>query len=149
MDLKLSSKLASETATVPTSANRALGGFFTNRIGMNANENALLLQEAQQWKLEVDPVDAQAHALIDAIHAKTPGGRLAPGQEPPVVPPELVNLQKQRDAITLKHISSLQRNLGSQRFASLDKNTREQVREGPITTPATRPSIARGISVNQ
>lgn len=145
-----STGLGPAAALVPIArTDSSLARFFTHRVGLNAQENAALLREAQQWKQEADPVDAQAHALIDSIHAKTPGGRLAPGQQPPQVPPELINLQQQKDAITLRHVTDLQTKLGPERFASLDRGIRQQVRSGPLTIPANRATFARGTAANK
>jgi hypothetical protein len=150
VDAKASVGLSPAAAMVPIPRiDTSLARFFTQRVGLNAQENAVLLREAQQWKQEADPVDAQAHALIDSIHAKTPGGKLAPGQQPPQVPPELIKLQQQKDAITLRHVADLQTKLGPERFAALDRGIRQQVRSGPLTTPANRATFARGTAANK
>lgn len=74
----------------------SIARFYTDRIGATSTENATLLAEARAWKAEVDPLDAQAHAIVVAIRAKTPGGHLAPGQQPPAAPQQLYDLQTQR-----------------------------------------------------
>ena len=150
IDAKASVGLSPAAAMVPIPrTDSSLARFFTQRVGLNAQENAVLLREAQQWKQEADPVDSQAHALIDSIHAKTPGGKLAPGQQPPQVPPELIKLQLQKDAITLRHVTDLQTKLGPERFAAFDHGIRQQVRSGPLTTPADRATFARGTATNK
>jgi hypothetical protein len=98
----------------------SIAQFYTNRVGASSTENAALLAEARAWKAEVDPIDNQAHAIIAAIRAKTPDGHLAPGQQPPPVSEQLIELQKQRDAITLKHVANLKMKFGESRFAELD-----------------------------
>ena len=90
------------------------------RVGATETEARLFLAEAQAWKSEISPVDAQAHNIVTAIRAKYPGGRLAPGQQPPAVPQKLVDLQHERDAITVSHVSHLKSSLGSQRFVAID-----------------------------
>jgi hypothetical protein len=77
VDTKASVGLSPAAAMVPIArTDSSLARFFTQRVGLNAQENAVLLREAQQWKQEADPVDAQAHALIDSIHAKHRGANL-------------------------------------------------------------------------
>lgn len=97
-----------------------LDRYYRDRIKASAPEESSFLAEAQAWAAEVAPVDAQAHNIVTSIRALTLGGQLAPGEQPPAPPQSLVDLQKQRDAITLKHMSNLRTAFGDQRFTQLD-----------------------------
>jgi hypothetical protein len=145
LDVKAFPGLSPNASMAPTTRTEtSLARFFKGRIGLTSNEDAVLLQEAQQWKKEVDPVDEQAHNLVESIHAKTPGGRLASGQQPPQVPHELIKLQQERDTITRRHVANLEKTLGTERFEFLDGGLRREVRSGPLTTPSARATIGRG-----
>ena len=113
----------------------SIASFYTERVGAKPSETTTMLAAAQSWKVEVAPVDSQAHAIIAAIHAKTPGGRLQAGEKPPEVPAELVSLQHQRDAITLNHVAALKASFGEARFTILDASMRHNTHTtltGPI-----------------
>ena len=115
---------AAQTSSIPGPSSPLDSTFYSTRVGANATEIKVLLASAQAWNAEVSPVDAKAHALIDAIHGQTPGGKLAPGQKAPTVPTELLELQSQRDAITLKYVVALRSSFGDDRFEQLDSSLR-------------------------
>jgi hypothetical protein len=93
-----------------------------NRVGATQDENLTIIAIAKAWKNEIDPIDTQAHEIIQVIRAQTPGGRLAPGQVPPAVPQSLLDLQAKRDAITLNYVAKLHQSLGDERFASFNSS---------------------------
>lgn len=118
----------------------ALDRYYRGRLGTTAKEEAAFLEEAQSWSAEVAPVDAQAHSIVTAIRARTPGGKLAPGEDPPAPPQILVTLQQQRDAITLKHVSHLRSSFGDARFTELDSTARHAAHlttRGPMPSPGS------------
>lgn len=114
--------------------------FFVGRIGATPVEADALLTEAATWKAEADPIDQRAHALIQSIRAKTPGGRLALGQAPPPVPDALMTLQGQRDDITLRHVRHLEATMGKQRFAQVDRTIRLTASTRKPTSPIMNPT---------
>lgn len=117
----------------------ALDWYYRGRLGATAKEETAFLAEAQSWSAEVAPVDAQAHSIISAIRARTPGGKLAPGEQPPAPPQILVDLQQKRDAITLKHVSNLHAAFGDARFSQLDGQARRMAR---LTSHGSTPAGA-------
>ena len=125
---------ASSAAISPSIEN-----FYVRRVGATGQESASLVAEARKWQKEVDPVDAQAKAMIDAIHARTPGGQLAPGEQPPPVPDSLIALQHKRDALTLSHIAALRSAMGEARFAAIDLSLR---REAHVSIRGQQPAQA-------
>lgn len=126
-----------------TSPVSALDWYYRNKLGATAKEEAFFLAEAQSWTAEVAPVDAQAHSIIAAIRAHNPGGKLAPGEQPPDPPQILVDLQQQRDAITLKHVSHLRATFGDARFTKLDGTARRAVK---LTSHGSTPAGTSGLS---
>jgi hypothetical protein len=132
---------APEVAGAPSPS---IAHFYSDRVGATSSENVALLAEAKAWKAEVDPIDQKAHAIILAIRAKTSGGHLSPGQQPPPVPPELIELQQQRDAVTLKHVASLKASLGEARFGAIDNQIRRATHLSYKTGRITGPASAKG-----
>ena len=127
--------LATQQQPTPNSASVIPSmAFFSSKIGLNDNENTTLIREAQAWQEEVAPVDKAAYSMIAAIRAKTPGGRLAPGELPPVPPQELKAMQAQKDALTMKHVQNLHAMMGDDRFANFDQTIRAatQGRSAPV-----------------
>ncbi len=124
LSLQQSDSMNPSMPEVAGTASPSLASTFGHFAKTTNGENATLLTEAKNWKAEVDPVDTQAHQLIDSIHAKTPGGRLAPGEQPPAIPPELATLQAKRDGITLRHVQRLRTAWGVDRFAQFDASIR-------------------------
>jgi hypothetical protein len=74
----------------PGAPSPSIAHFYSDRVGASDSENAVFLSEAQAWKSEVDPVDQQAHSIIAAIHAQTPGGHLVPASSLPRFLPNLL-----------------------------------------------------------
>lgn len=109
-------------------ASPAVSSFYTDRVKATRKETSLLLAEATAWKADVTPLDSQAHNIVMAIRAKTPGGKLAPGEEPPPVPQELIELQQQRDAMTISHAAHLRETFGATRYDEIARNIRREVR---------------------
>ncbi len=112
--------------------------FFSEKIGLSGAESTTLAAEAQAWQAEVAPIDKSAYAMIASIRAKTPGGHLAPGEQPPAPPEELKTMQAQKDAVTLKHVQHLHTMLGEERFAAFDQSIRFASQGQPI------PSLSHG-----
>jgi hypothetical protein len=130
-----------EPSSVPGAPSPSIAHFYVDRAGATADENSILIANAKAWKAEVDPIDLQAHNIVAAIHAQTPGGKLAPGQGLPAVPQVLRDLQAQRDAVTLKHMEALRQKFGEMRFSALNASLHRVTRvsfQGPA--PIQRPN---------
>ena len=117
-----------EPAVAQGQPSPSVARFYMERAGATEDENQKLITIARAWKREVDPIDSEAHSMIQAIRAQTPGGRLAPGQSLPAVPQALLDLQAQRDAVTLKYAASLHSQLGDNRFAALNSSLHRIIR---------------------
>jgi hypothetical protein len=69
-------------------------------------------------------LDLKAKAIIREVRSRYRGGKLGIGQPPPGLPPELPTLQAERNSIFLHGRDYLQRQLGDQKFAQLDRFVR-------------------------
>jgi hypothetical protein len=65
-------------------------------------------------------MDAEAKDIIDAAHARYPGGQVPAGEQLPPPPPELKKLQRQRDMAVLKARHRLRTELGEHGFRQVD-----------------------------
>jgi hypothetical protein len=125
----------------PSVPSTSLADYYGHRVGATQAEQIELIAAARDWQAKVTPVDTEAHGIIDAIHAATPGGRLGPNQSPPTVPQQLITLQAQKDKITLDHVASLHAAMGDDRFKEVDDQLHRTTRvthRGPMPTQAQR-----------
>lgn len=86
--------------------------------------------------------DRKAVAIIQAARARIPDGILAAGQAPPVAPPELAELQKERNALILEFRDQLRYAFGEEEFQRLDTFARQSI--GPHIrriSPEQRPHV--------
>ncbi|HSK70159.1 MAG TPA: hypothetical protein VK892_00580 [Pyrinomonadaceae bacterium] len=107
-----------------TSAEERIGltNFFRNRANLTPEENQILQNISLEHIQQVTPIDAQAKIIIAQARAANPNGVVHRNQPPPV---ELVNLQKRRDEMALRHRNRLKESLGADGFAKFDKYIRE------------------------
>lgn len=96
-----------------------LRNHFQDKLGFNDQQFASVRQTAVQLAAELKAQDAKAKAIIDQIHAQYPHTITDPSQLPPV-PPELIALQKGRDAIVAREIANLKTALGKTAASKLD-----------------------------
>ena len=99
---------------------KTLHTHFQKKLGLTDQDAATLKSHASAADDAVRKQDAKAHDVIDRIRKKTPGGKLAPGEKPPAVPQELLNLQTGRDRMITDHIAGLQHDLGGDAFTRID-----------------------------
>jgi hypothetical protein len=97
-----------------------LRGYIGRRASLNAQEEILLRQTAQAHATAVDPIDRRAATIVAAARATFPGGRIPNHDSLPSVPPELGDLTRQRNEVTIASIQTLQISLGTDRFQKLD-----------------------------
>jgi hypothetical protein len=82
---------------------------------------------AADCEQKVAEQDTKAKAIIDAMRARYPDGKIPEGETPPPVPPELLAMQQERDAIVLRARGQLQQALGVKAFASFDTFVQSRV----------------------
>jgi hypothetical protein len=71
--------------------------------------------------------DHKAHEIIDAARAQFPNGKLEAGQTPPAPPEELMEMQKERNAIILKARDRLGEALGNSEFDRFNVFVKETI----------------------
>ncbi|HRH44527.1 MAG TPA: hypothetical protein PKY82_23025 [Pyrinomonadaceae bacterium] len=85
---------------------------------------------AHQTLQRLIPIENRAKQIIDRIHAKTPNGRLQPGQAPPMAPPELEQLDEQQKNIILQGVTELSQNFGQAEFARFADFVNRKIKTG-------------------
>ncbi len=89
-------------------------------LGLNAFDRASLLRLAQAYQAEIDPIHQQVVKRIHDFHARFPNGRIPAGVDHSP-PPELGDLQKQEDAVTLRYRYLLQNSMRPGDFQTTDR----------------------------
>jgi hypothetical protein len=84
------------------------------------------------------PLDERARTIIQAARQRYPGGRLPPGVRPPLPPPELYDLQRQRDALVEQAAQELEAELGPAAMTRLSGYVSKS-----LSTGAARQRIVR------
>ncbi len=108
-----------------------------DEYGLNAAQAERLKQIALSSVAEVKLQDSRAREIIAQVRGKHPNGRLAPGEKPPAVPPELVAAQEARNRMILRARSELQASLGDNSFNLFDQSVKKKIRvPGVPHTPA-------------
>jgi hypothetical protein len=75
-------------------------------------------------------LDNRAKQIIQQIRARTPNGKLQPGQVPPMPPPELEQLSEQRKTLILQSVGELRNNFGEAEFARFNDFVNRKVKAG-------------------
>ena|SRR5437588_4888386 len=89
---------------------------FREDAGLNDAQFQQLLLVALDCERRVAEQDKKAMVIINRMKAPYPDGKLPAGEAPPPLPPELITMQQERDAIILRARDSLRRALGEQDF---------------------------------
>lgn len=92
---------------------------FQKELGFSDGEFAAVRASAQRLSAKLAAQDAKAKAIVDAYRAKYPRQIQSPSDLPPV-PPELLQLQKERDAMIAQEVDALRASLGAQKAARMD-----------------------------
>ncbi len=99
----------------------SLPSYFKEEAHLSDQENEILQQVALEFLQEVKPIDDQATILITQIRESFPDGVIPEGQQVPPPPPELANLQDERNSAAIKYRDRLNELLGNARFADFDR----------------------------
>ena len=108
-------------------ASDSLRGVYRRQLGLNAQQNDILSNIAEECEQEVARLDEQAHQIISEFRARYPGGRVPQGETLPPPPAELQTLQAERNAAILRHRDRLQTALGEQDFSRVAEFVRSRV----------------------
>ena len=86
----------------------------------NAQFNGVI-QVALDHEKEASLVDRRAQAIIDDFRAKYPPGNMPVGTVPPAPPQELLDLQDERNATSLRYRDRLKAELGDAAYINFKK----------------------------
>lgn len=90
---------------------------FQRKLNFSSSQFAIVRQSAQKLDADLKQKDAQAKVIIDAFHAKYPPGKVLTLPPPP---PELAQLQKEREEIIQQDVADLKTQLGQDKAAKMD-----------------------------
>ena len=110
-------KNKAESGTVSSERIIGLTNYFKNRANLNAAENKILQETALKYIDEVTSIDNQARAIIVQTRNDLSSGKIKRSDPPP---PELSNLQEQKNQLALQYRNRLQESLGATRFVDFD-----------------------------
>jgi hypothetical protein len=91
---------------------------FQRKLGFTDEEFAPVRTTALRLEAELADHDSKLKAAIDAARAQHPKTLRSPSELPPV-PPELLQMQKERDTLIQNELDQLNRALGPNRAAKL------------------------------
>ncbi len=107
---------------------------------LNDTETEALLGVVSRLRARVRPLDDRASAIIQAARQKHPEGLLPSGTQPDPLPPELADLQRQRDSFVAEAIRELDGELGLSGTVKFNTFLATEMRRGrlqklPLQTP--------------
>ena len=92
---------------------------FQRKLGFSDAEFGLVRTTANRLEARLREKDDKAKAIIDAIHSQHTRQLNSPA-DLPVFPPELAQMQKDRDAIIKQEVDQLRGSLGAEKASKLD-----------------------------
>jgi len=115
-----------------------LASAVATQAGLTEADSEAIGRVAARLRAQVAPLDQRAKQIIQDARQKYPGGRLEPGTLPPTPPPELSDLQRQRDALVDLAAQDLEQELSPAGLAKLEDHVRETLSHSENRT-LTRP----------
>lgn len=116
-----------------------LQSYYQGAIGLSDSQDLALKQAAASCVATVAQQDALAMKVIAAIRAQYPGGKLASGRQLPPVPPELAQMQANRNALMDSCIAGLVNTLGPAGYEAVDRYVTNVFGAQVIATPIVPP----------
>jgi hypothetical protein len=113
---------------------RSLRSMFREKADLSDVQAHLLDAIATDCVREVAAQDARAQVIISAFKVRFPPGRLPPGVKLPPPPPELKQMQEERDAMILRARERLRLSLGEDEFQRFEGLVTRQVAASIETT---------------
>jgi hypothetical protein len=117
---------------------KPLSPIFKESANLSGKQYKNLLKIAEETTLGLDELGQKAVPIIREMRAKTPNGRLAPG-EMPTVSPELEALNKQKIELIEKAIEKIKTSFGEKDFLRfsefVDKNFRFGITKATVKIP--------------
>ena len=117
--LRITQKLKNLSDSTPPPDPRGVGlrNYFSRQIGLTDEENVLVGDLAAEYERELAPINAEANLIITKTRDEYKGKKWQ--DNPP--PPELVELQNQKNDLALRYRDRLKENLGDETFAKIDR----------------------------
>lgn len=102
---------------------------FKKRFDLTDEEDKALRQIAEEFNQNVQPIDARAREITDALRQQYQNGKATEQSELPPPPAELAELQERRNAIVLEHRDKLKASVGTEGFGSIDEKVKSEFAE--------------------
>jgi hypothetical protein len=90
---------------------------YQTKMNFTTSQFSLVLQAAGKLDTDLQQIDGQAKVIIDAFHKQYPPGKIA---SLPPAPPQLAQLQTQRETIIANDVAALKAQLGTQATSAMD-----------------------------
>jgi len=90
------------------------------KTALSSDQFQELLEVALDCEREVTEQDRKAEEIIQKMRAGYPDGKVPVGEAPPPLPPELLTMQQERNAMVLRARDRLHEIYGEETFARLD-----------------------------
>ncbi len=113
---------------------------YQGKTGVTDDRFSELIQMAVEHEREVSFIDKQAKVLIDIFHAQYPPGKMPPGTAPPPPPKELLDLQDQRDAVSLRYRDRLKSRMGDEAYGQFKQFMDAEFTPKPTGTLTAQPA---------
>lgn len=133
-----------------------LRSFFQRKANLNEFQARILDTVADECVRQLDVQDARAQLIINEFRKRFPPGKLLPGVKLPPPPPELTQMQEERDAMILRARDRLRVALGEDEFQRFEGFVMERVASGiePVvlqrsssgSSSATHPDNSRAVT---
>ncbi len=114
---------------------------FKRRAGLSESQAQVFDQVTRDCQQELAKQDAKAQAVIAEFRKQYPIGKLPDGVTLPPLPPELAQLQQERDTIILRARDRLHGAFGDQEFARFDSFVQSRIKAGIKPTGQNRAQV--------
>lgn len=111
---------------------------YQGKTGLPDGVFNVLVLLAVEHEQQAVVIDQHAKIIIDNFHAQYPRN-MPPGMAPPPPPRELLDLQDQRDALSLRYRDRLKTQIGDETYARLKQFMDDEFRPKPMGVQGTPP----------
>lgn len=94
---------------------------FQRMLVLDDDQFKHLDQIAHDWESEVAELDKKAATIVEAFYVRYPPGKVPEGVIIPPPPSELLELEEQRNQVTVKAVKLLRTNLGETEFTRFNE----------------------------
>ena len=118
---------------------KPLAPIFKEKANLSSKQYKNLIKIAAETNSQLEELAQKAIPIIREFRARTPNGRLAPGEMPPAPPAELEALNKQKIELIQGAVEKIKSSFGEKDFVNfsdfVDKNFRFGITKATIKTP--------------